>query len=147
MRPEGAAWQEERKDPLLRKKKTGPVLIFGGNPVVGQALKLLLGSVGCDARYLPRLGSDEPDVLEGVQLLLFAGRVGAEQPEASAQLENAAVMAEIPILELVSSTEETQAGNKRFVLWPCPIEELKRRIDAALLGGYRSKEGRDESYD
>lgn len=126
------------------KQETSSVLIFGGNPVVGQALKLLLGSIGYDVRYLPRIALDKPGILDGVQLLLCAGRVDPEQRGASASFENLRAVVGIPVLELVSSTRGAQPRKENQIPWPCRMEELKRRIDAALLGGSRP-EGRDES--
>ena len=137
-RPKSAVGQERART-LPLKQETTSVLICGGNPVVGKALKLLLRSIGYKASYLPRLASDKPDVLDGAQLLLCAGRVGAEQREASASFESERARVGIPVLELVSSIEEAQNGKENLVPWPCRVEELKRRIDDTLLNRSRPR--------
>lgn len=122
------------------------LLVFGGSAVVGKALEVLLGRMGYNARYLPHISLDKPDMLDGVQLLLFVGGVGASLRGKSASLvESIRDKVDAPILELVSSTRGARAGKENLVPWPCRMEELKRRIDAALPDSFFS-EGRSESY-
>ena len=131
---------------LLADDEQALLLVFGGNPVVGKALQLLLSDIGYHTRYLPQISFDEPDMLDGVQLLLFVGGVGARPQGNSASLaESIREKVKVPILELVSFSRETQAEKENLVPWPCRIDELKRRIDAVLLNRYHP-ERRSESY-
>lgn len=85
-------------------------------------------------------------MLNGIQLLLFVGAVDAEQRANSASLaESVPDKVDVPILKLASSTRRTQAENENLVPWPCRMDELKRRIDAALPDGYLP-EGKSGSY-
>jgi hypothetical protein len=128
---------------MIRSSDLFPsTLAVCGDPVVGWALVLLLQEPHYDVKFLPISSSNEPGVLEGVQLLLLA-----PMPELSigyheallASLRDEAAAAKIPILELVVSPEKTRGGkaqDNRFVQavpWPCRIEELKRRVEAVLL--------------
>jgi hypothetical protein len=123
---------------LLAEGERASLLVFGGNPVVGKALQLLLSNLGYDARYMPQISFDKRDMLNGIQLLLFVGAVHAEQRANSASsVESVRDKVDVPILKLASSTRRTQAENeKNLVAWPCRMDELKRRIDAALPDGY-----------
>ncbi len=115
-----------------------------GDPVIGRALVLLIQSFRYDARFLPVSSLREPGALEGIRLLLLTEVSSPGCREALlASLENiASGAAEIPILKLVTSSEGTRDGAasvelRGVVPWPCSIEELEHRIEAALLGGSR----------
>ncbi len=113
------------------------VIVVSGDPVVGRALELLLRSVGYGARFATADSLDEPSLLDGVRLLLFfTVGLSPERREAAMSLvESTPGTAGIPILNLVSSLDGVQAGAKDLVLWPCLVEELRRQIEAALVGG------------
>ena len=116
------------------------MVVFGEDPIIGRALELLLRSVGYDARFLTEASLDKPGLLDEVQLLLFArGGMDAERRDVSMSFLKS-VLAEVPILELVSYLEGAQAETKNLVPWPCRAEELKRRIEAAYLAGPAQKE-------
>jgi hypothetical protein len=59
------------------------IAILGGDPVVGRALELALGSVGYDVRCLHRPLAHEPaELLGGTKLVLLEPRLSAEEREA-----------------------------------------------------------------
>ncbi|MBV9453428.1 MAG: hypothetical protein JOZ19_04815 [Rubrobacter sp.] len=131
---------------MLADDELVSLLVFGGSPVVGKALELLLGRMGYHVRYLPQISFDKPDMFDGVQLLLFVGGVGGKSRRTSASLvESVRDKLGVTVLELVSSARGVQAEKENLVPWPCRMEELKRRIDAALPDGY-FPEGRSRSY-
>ena len=47
------------------------------------------------------------------------------------------------ILELDADHQEVQVGSRRFLPWPCRMEELKRRVMTAVLDGSRREGGWD----
>jgi len=109
-----------------------------GEPAVGRALVLLLRGSGYDARFLPASSLDASGALASVRLLLLAPGLGSSRRGAlSKVLENVSDgTAKMPVLRLVASPEEARERGEapeRVVLWPCSTEELKRRIEAALL--------------
>ncbi len=119
-----------------------PVVVFGGDPAVGRILELLLRGAGYDARFVTDDSLDEPGLFDGVRLLLFfAAGLSPERREASMSLfENAPGLAGLPILELASHSDGAQARMEHLVPWPCPVEELRRRMEAALVGAARLEE-------
>ena len=111
-----------------------------GDPVIGWALALLLGGSRYDAKFLDAASLREPGALDGVRLVLLTPTPCSDRSEVPwAALGNASEgVAEIPVLRLLSSSERTGAQGERnrsvhVVPWPCSTEELKRRIEAALL--------------
>ena len=129
-RREGTSWQY-----------SGPIaLAIWGDPVVGQALVLLLRSSGYEARFLPSSSLNEPGVLEDVRLLVLTPtpKLSTKQREASlASLSDVLETAKIPVLELTTLSEDPREGGARDeswypVLWPCAIEKLEQQIEAAL---------------
>lgn len=116
-------------------------LAICGNPVVGQALVLLLRGPGYDARFLPASSLSEPGSLEGVRLLLLVPtpELSTKRREALlASFRDTPGAAEVLVLELIlsfggSRDRGVRDVSERAVPWPCSTEELKRRIEAALL--------------
>ncbi len=84
---------------------------------------------------------NEPGVLEDVRLLLLTPtpKLSTKQREAFlASLSDALGTAKIPVLELTTLSEDTREGGARDeswypVPWPCRIEELEQRIEAAAM--------------
>jgi hypothetical protein len=115
------------------------IAILGEDHVVGRALELLLQGAGYGARFVTEASfDDKPDLLDGVGLLLFTAGLSTEQREAYATcVESTPSAAGVPILELISSSDGEQGGKRDLIPWPCRMEELKRRIEAALLSGSR----------
>lgn len=115
------------------------LVIAGGDSLVGRALEQMLRSAGYDARFVGDASAYDPsDPLEGANLVLLTPRTSSADREAllwslrNGMLDKRAV----PVLELVSSSDEAQAKEEvgtRRVLWPCQLKVLKREIEAALL--------------
>ncbi len=114
-------------------------LAICGDPVIGKALALILQDGSYTARFLPESSLERIGSLEDVRLLLLTPQPSAQRRDhLLASLRNTPAAQEIPILELVTNfegTRETMACPEagRTVLWPCNREELRRRIEAALL--------------
>jgi hypothetical protein len=108
--------------------------VIDGDPVVRDALEVLLQAAGYHIRSVPEPASDERDeLLADFDLLLVAPEVGAERMKALLDsMSSLTVPAKIPILELVPEGGEQIVRGGRVVLWPCSVEQLKRAIDAAL---------------
>src|ERR687897_2663316 len=111
------------------------IAILGGNSVVGRALEVLLQGVGYDTRLV----EDPPEkpaeqLLEGVRLLLLAPTLSAESRETLlAEMGSSLDAANIPVLTLSTTLKEALAGGPAFIPWPCRLEDLIKKIDAALL--------------
>jgi hypothetical protein len=117
-------------------------IVIWGDAVMARALVLLLRGSGYDAKYLSASSLSEPKVLEGVQLLLLAPapEPSSEPREALlASLSNTPGVTEIPVIELVNTSEKTTEGRVHDrpwykVQWPSRIDELERQIEAVLHG-------------
>jgi hypothetical protein len=118
-------------------------LTVWGDPVVGQALVLLLRGAGYKANFLPASLSGKPISLKGSYLLVLTPTPQLSTRERDTLLAsflgNTPSVAEIPVLELTISpskeTREEQAPNESSwheVPWPCRINELEQRIETAL---------------
>jgi len=111
-----------------------------GDPVVAQALALLLRSSGYDTRILSDSSLSNPKVVKGVKLLLLTPTLTlrSEQRKAFlASLSDVREITKIPVLELVSLPGETREGETRDELWyrlpwPCKTEKLEQWIEATL---------------
>jgi hypothetical protein len=113
------------------------LVVVGGDPVIGGALEILLEAVGCHAGFilLPRVGQ-LGELLVDCQVLVLAPDLSYEYREALLDLmASSAALVKVPILELVPADGERAVQGAWVVSWPCPVEVLKRAIDAALLAG------------
>jgi hypothetical protein len=126
---------------MSRRPTSAPVSIaVCGESVVGRALVLLLQDTHYDVKFFPAASLGEPGVLEGIRLLLLTPLLGwatGDHESLLTALEDDAMAADIPILELVASSWRTEDAGARVesrqpVLWPCSTEELKRRIATTL---------------
>jgi hypothetical protein len=134
------------REPIEEARRPGSaprVLAICGDPVVGQALVLLLRGSLYDTRFLRTSSLSEPGSLQDVGLLLLTPmwESNTERREALlASLRGASSTAETPILELTTSSKASRNGGARvrpehMVPWPCSPEELERRIQTALRAG------------
>ncbi len=119
----------------LPGQQTASVGVLGGDPVVGRALEQLLRSAGYSARFLTETSLDGTQTLDGLKLLLFADDMEAGRRESAlGALRDALKGTSLPILELTASLDGSKDGAAAAVLpWPCRVDELRERIEAALL--------------
>jgi len=103
--------------------------------VAGRALEALLQGVGYDTRLI----EDSPEVapeqtLEGVKLLLLAPTLSAASKETFlAEMSSTLDAANIPVLTLSTTIKEALGDGTGFIPWPCRLEDLTKKIEAALL--------------
>jgi hypothetical protein len=121
---------------------SGPIALSRwGDPLVDNALVLLLRGSGYDVRVLPASSLNEPSALKGIRLLLLTPPGPTLSPQQREELLTALrdTMRDtrIPVLELTTSSsktrEEARDGLWHMVPWPCRIEELEQRIEAASM--------------
>ena len=112
-----------------------------GDPVVCQALTLLLRGSGYKARFLPTMSLwEDTRALKDVRLLVLAPtpKLSTEDRDALlVLLKERPETTKVPILELVTPFEERreeETWDERWYMvpWPCGIEELEQCIEAAL---------------
>ena len=105
--------------------------------MVGRALAALLQGVG----YNTRLIEDHPashleDLLEGVKLLLVAPSLnssGESSESTLVDIRDKLDRATVPVLTLSTAAKEALAEQPGFILWPCRLEDLSAKIEAALF--------------
>jgi len=111
------------------------VIVVGGDPVMGRSLEALLQATGYEARFQPEPSADGlGGLLADSHLLLIAPGVSAEIRKALVDV----VMdpaTKIAVLELLPANGGEAVGiqGADAVPWPCPLEELKQKIQKALL--------------
>ena len=124
------------------------VAILGGNSVVGRALVQLLQGVGYEVRLLEEPEGFRPqELLEGVDVLILmpAGPGKAFREDFLIAVRSTLSAARIPVLAL-SLAEEKETPPllleemTSLAPWPCRIEELASRIEAARRGAAQRKE-------
>ncbi len=132
-----------------RKASDLTTLAICGDPVVGRALTLLLRGSCYKARFLPATSLGEPWVgklraLKDATLLVLAPtpELSTERHNALlASLKEATEAVEMPVLVLVTPSEERiaeEAWGKLWyrVPWPCRIGYLEWWIEATLPRHY-----------
>ncbi len=106
--------------------------------MVGRTLELMLKGVGYDAQFLNGSFIERPAELpEEVQLVILMPGLRPEGREGFLEgMESVAASAtatgKIRVLELVTGSDRSRADREGYVPWPCRIENLKRKIEAAL---------------
>ena len=103
--------------------------------MAGRALEALLQGVGYDTHLIEDSPEGEPEqILEGVKLLLLAPTLSAESREALlADMGSTLDEANIPVLTLSTTIKEALGDGPVFIPWPCRLEDLTKKIEAALL--------------
>jgi hypothetical protein len=111
------------------------IAILGGNSVAGRALEALLQGVGYDTRLIEDPPERSPEhLLEGVRLLLLAPTLSAESRETMlVDMGSTLDTADIPVLTLSTTLTGTLNDGPAFIPWPCRLEDLTKKIEAALL--------------
>lgn len=102
----------------------------------------MLGGLCYDARLVTAASLSDRWSLEGVRLLLLTplSKESTRRRKVFSVLSaNAREATEVPVLELVTASAETQEeeeeanGLKHVMPWPCRTEELEQRIRSILL--------------
>ncbi len=111
------------------------MIVVGADPAMGRSLEALLQAAGYDARFQPEPLADRlGELLADCRLLLVVPALSADSRKA---LADAVIRSEtrIPVLELLPANGGEAVGiqGADAVPWPCPLEELLRRVRAALL--------------
>ena len=103
--------------------------------MAGRALEALLQGVGYDTRLIEDPPEKSPEeLLEGVRLLLLAPTLSAESRETLlANMGSTLEAANIPVLTLSTTLKGALSDGNAFIPWPCRLEDLTKKIEAALL--------------
>jgi hypothetical protein len=103
--------------------------------VAGRALEALLQGVGYDTRLIEDPPASEPeDLLRGVRLLLVSPTLSDESREfLLADMKSTLDAATVPVLTLSTGLKRALGDHSSFIPWPCRLEDLTKKIDAALL--------------
>ena len=111
------------------------IAILGGNSVAGRALEALLQGVGYETRLIEDPPERSPqELLDGVRLLLIAPTLSGESRESLlADMGGTLDAAHILVLTLSTTLKEALNDGPVSIPWPCRIEDLTKKIDAALL--------------
>lgn len=107
------------------------VAILGGDPVIGQTLKLLVESSGHRARFIAEPIPAEPGELSGFSLFLLAPALSAEGRKSLFDAM-AATPEKTPILELVPMVVGAREVGEGSIMWPCTAKRLGRAMDAVI---------------
>lgn len=105
--------------------------------MAGRALEALLQGVGYDTRLIEDPPESRPeDLLEGVRLLLLAPTLSSESRDAVlSEMRGTLAAADIPVLTLSTGLREALGDGRAYIPWPCRIEDLTKKIDAAVVHG------------
>ena len=136
----------EGKAPINKRASTPSGVVVSGDPLGSRILALLLRDSGYQAEFRPISFLNEPGALEDIQLLVLAPtRALLSTEEHKALLSSLREMTRdrgLIVMELISLSEERRAEEEEQeeaqelpshkVLWPCGIDELEERIEAAL---------------
>jgi len=105
---------------------------------MGRSLEALLQAAGYDARFQPEPSTDGlGGLLADSHLLLIAPGLSVESRKALIDTAMGSAL-KIPVLELLPANEgehdiQHDIQGVSVTPWPCSVEELQRRIQAALL--------------
>ena len=123
------------------KQTSGPSgIVISGDPLASRILALLLQDSSYQAKSLPIASLNESGLLEDVQLLLLTPTQALSTEDRKALLASLKEMpreTELIVMELIREEEEAQEVQTHKVPWPCKMDELERRIEAALLTAAR----------
>ena len=134
----------EREAPTNEQSSGLSGIVVSGDPLASRILALLLRDSGYRAESLPVWSLNKPGALEDIELLLLTP-TGAwlsteEHKGFLASLREMTKDTGLIIMELVTPSEERHAEKEEAqealpshkVFWPCLIDELEQRIEAAL---------------
>ena len=142
----------EREAPT-NERASGPAgprgMVVSGDSFGSRILALLLRDCGYGAEFLSIWSLNEPGALEDVQLLVltptWALLSAEERKDLLASLREMPRDTGLIVIELITLSEERHAEEEaqeelpshKKVPWPCGIDELEQRIEAALRTGAR----------
>ncbi len=107
--------------------------ILDGDRVVGWALEALLQDTGYKSKFVTDLPPNElKEILAGVEVVILPGDHEGQEERFVNGLISMSTGLGIPVLKLVTAIEEKKEGLVQAISWPCPIENLKQEIEAAL---------------
>ena len=111
------------------------VAILSGDPIIAQVLELLLQGADYRTRLVTEIPSNDPSgYLDEAQILLLVPGLNPRLRGAVlSTIGSTTATVKMPILELVTAFQSGQGRQEHHVPWPCRTEELKRRIENALL--------------
>lgn len=116
------------------------VAILSGDHVVGRALEALLQDTRYESRFVNNCSSGElENMLVGVGVVILTGDYEEQGEGFMSSLVSMSTGLGIPVLKLVPGIGGKNEDLVRMVSWPCPIENLKREIEAALATGSGTK--------
>jgi hypothetical protein len=119
-------------------------MVVSGDPFGSRILALLLRDCGYRAEFLSIWSLNEPGALEDVQLLVLTptwALLSTEERKALvASLSQMQRDTGLIVIELITLSEERRTEEEgpqelqshKKVPWPCRIDELEQRIEAAL---------------
>jgi hypothetical protein len=132
------------------EQTSGPSsIVVSGDPFASRILALLLRDCGYRAEFLAIWSLNEPGALEDVQLLVLTptwALLSTEERKALvASLSQMTRDTGLIVMELITLSEERRTEEEaqeelpshKKVPWPCRIDELEQRIEAALRTGAR----------
>ena len=124
------------------------VAILSDNPLVGRVLELLLKSAGYGVRLLEDPAAQRvEDSLQGVDIVLLGrGLSDGRREDFLGALASTLETATIPVLSFSPGPERARAVEDRLVPWPCRIEDLARKIEAALEDAPEAAEGDEQIH-
>ena len=115
------------------------VAILGGNPVVGKALESLLRSADYGVQFFSEHLAESTELPGDVRVALVMPALNTERSEVLiTRVRCTSSTADLPIIELITSPNGQQNGQRIHVPWPCSVEELKQSIEAALSNGSKT---------
>ncbi len=135
----------ESEAPTNKQASGQSGIVISGDPLASRILALLLQDSRYQAKSLPIASLNESGLLEDVQLLLLTPTQALSTEVRKALLASLKEMpreTELIVMELIreeeeEEEEEAQELQTHKVPWPCKMDELERRIEAALLTAAR----------
>ena len=110
------------------------VAILDGDQVVGRALETLLQAANYKSKYVTNPAPGELEkMISDVGVVILPGDYDGGEKDSLQDLISVTTGLGVPVLKLVTVVEEKTGDLVRLVYWPCPIEDLKREIEAASL--------------
>jgi len=142
----------EREAPTNEQASSPSGLVVSGDPLASRILVLLLRDSGYRAEFLAIWSLNEPGALEDVQLLVLTPTGALLSTEVRkallASLRQMQRDTGLVVIELITLSDERRTEQEEEeeeeeeeeaqelpsykVLWPCGIDELEERIEAAL---------------